>query len=289
MRILIVNDHSEISGVNTFIVTLITIAKRKYKNIDFWLFVPEIGRTSLSVKLDGLCTTVSVFPRTVKFDLILFNNDLQYLPTTVESRFIVHGLMYEGSIPRNKYNKVICFSKRAYNYIEHQNKILVNNGIDLKKFKSKKINREPEKILIFDTRNNHITNNIITEAVKDLPHYVKGAPFPPVWDIEKFLNKADISIAYGRCAIESMAVGLSTIIFGINGGEGVVTENNFYKFAETNFSGWNDKKIPLNFNGEAASKLREEILKYDRKSISRIRDLVREEYDMEKIIDKIIQ
>lgn len=57
------------------------------------------------------------------------------------------------------------------------------------------------------------------------------------WHVEKVINKHDLVISLGRGILEAIFCGRGAIVFGIHGGDGLVTPENIADIAACNFSG----------------------------------------------------
>lgn len=297
MKLLFVLTHTDLTGVNTFNYTVVKAIKSKYKdsvNID--VLLPYSKNSILSVKLSEYSNVIEQ-PLNKVYDNVYFNyesdNGLFDKYYTSKKFFFVHGLMCGNNIPTKKYDKVFCFGERSYNYIKAENKELIRNYIDCERFGFVEPNNVCEKILIHSSRDSQILVTPILAAAKEVNAYVSftGVNFlnkGKTWGIENQVYSSDMVVGYGRCLIESMAMGKAVLLFGVNGGEGVVSSSSFWRNAETNFSGWIDRKLKFDLDEKTIKDLYQEIIKYNVQDILSICDIVKEHFDINKNVDKIL-
>lgn len=87
--------------------------------------------------------------------------------------------------------------------------------------------RKPEYIKLVEECCTELNLNleIIGDAGKRVP------------DTRPYIEKADLCIALGRCAMESMSMGRNLIVFDYQGLEGFVSYDNYFDIRKKNFSG----------------------------------------------------
>lgn len=143
--------------------------------------------------------------------------------------------------------EIVVLSQKSKDYFDGlgYTTTLVKNAINMNRFKDKGYPTKLQKILIFDLRNNILYREKIMNLATLLPNVYVRSITVPTWDIEAEIDDADLVIGYGRSAIEAMATGKPTIIYGINGGDGMVLDSNKDDLAKTNFSGWSRRSLPL--------------------------------------------
>lgn len=301
MKLLFVHEHSELTGVSTFNYTLIEALLKKYKDIeiDFYTSGPWSIYLENLEKLLHFSGKIYMnsYPEK-EYDQIFFN----YI-TSFEKfkeykgikKMFIHGLMNYDYIPKNgMFEKIYVFGERAYNYIRcNSEKILIRNGVNIDRFNYlDNINYRPEKILISDGRNNNFTINLIQSAAKKTNSYVQTLGKDQYndklkWDVEEVIKTSDLVFAYGRSAIEAMAMGRPVIIYGINGGDGYLAKNNYKKMMETNLSGWSLRTFPEPMECKKEL-IEEEILKYSRIDGVINRQIVEEYFDINLYLEKIL-
>jgi hypothetical protein len=297
MRLLFILTHTDLTGVSTFNYTCVSALSKKYKDkikIDVLLPTKDC---MLSSKLQPYCNVITEITHN-NYDIVYFNyenNDgLFECFENSDKRFFVHGLMGANNIPVNKYDKVYCFGERSLDYIKSENKILIRNYIDCERFNLKnRINEWPEKILIHSSRDSQILLSPVIAAAGIINSFVSfsGSDFLnryKSWEVETKIQFSDMVVGYGRSLIEAMAMGKAALLFGVNGGEGIVTPKNFFLHATTNFSGWIDRKLKFDLTEECVEGLYHEMIKYNLKDIKGNYELVQDNFDIHKNLNKIL-
>lgn len=295
MRLLFILTHTDLTGVNTFNYTVIAAIKRKYRETTIDVILPN---SKGSILKNQLSEFVNIIDHTYhnKYDIIYFNyenNDGLFESLIGEKRFFVHGLMCENNIPKKKYDKVYCFGERSFGFIKADNKELIRNYIDCDRFKRIPSSYYLEKILIHSSRDSQIMLSPIISAAKAVNAYVSftGSDFlnkQKQWNVENDIISSNLVIAYGRCAIEAMATGRNVVIFGVNGGDGYVNESNFWDCAQTNFSGWSKHSLKFDLDSKTVNDLIIEFKKYNPKDAITNYELIRDNFDINKNINKFI-
>jgi hypothetical protein len=175
---------------------------------------------------------------------------------TAQYYFLTHSLDADNALPpypgqvSHLTFKPVCFGEKAETYLQdelgYETPIRLRNAIDLTRFDTlEAIPTVIRKILVFDVRNNAFYRDKVINLAGLLPGVYVRMVDVPTWAIEAEIEKADLVIAYGRSAIESMAMGKHTIIYGVNGGDGLVTAANFTELQKTNFSGYSVRNMPI--------------------------------------------
>ncbi|MEP0859895.1 MAG: glycosyltransferase [Ignavibacterium sp.] len=149
------------------------------------------------------------------------------------------------------------------------------------------INRLPKKLLVLSSKLNEEKKEIIDKACQKLKisvNYVgsMGKEVPQA-ELPDLINNSDIVISLGRGAIESMLCKRQVIVFDRDGGDGLITPDNFEFISYNNFSGRAYKK---HFNVE---ELMNEIKKYDPESSELLYNKVYYQHSVEIKIKYLIK
>ena len=102
-----------------------------------------------------------------------------------------------------------------------------------------------------------------------------GFPDRAVWNVEDYINDADIVIGLGRGALEAMACKRIVLVHDYNGGDGLITPHNLEALQRRNFSG-RTNRIAFDVEGLAS-----EIAAYNPDMVDAVFDLVRRDYDID--------
>jgi len=119
---------------------------------------------------------------------------------------------------------------------------IIRNLIDTDRFEAEtEINEELKNVLVIS---NYIQRKpeyieLINECCAELSLDLEiiGDAGKRVQDVRPYIEKADLCICLGRCALESMSMGRSVIVFDYQGLEGLVNLENYIEFRKKNFSG----------------------------------------------------
>lgn len=252
MRIVIVHKHSNYTGVSSFVYT---VAKHLCREMghEVYVIIPDQSNKRycqmLKTAVKGNLRTTWSGPA----DVFIFNyasDAYDYRGWAGKKVFVVHGLMEQEYVPPVGYvDSVICMSKRAYETVKAPNKLLINQPIDLDRFNCRKpINEELQKVLILDSRNATYYTAKVQAACAELGIYCQTVGKNTFadnrrFDVESVINTCDLVIGYGRSVYEAMACGRPVIVYGINGGDGYITADNFQINYESNCSGWGERKL----------------------------------------------
>ncbi len=165
--------------------------------------------------------------------------------------------------------------------------VIFRNIIDSQKFRQfEGIRQKPAKALILSNRIDKVHEDTIRSACDDLGISCKfvGQSYEIVeQDRLPFeMNEADIVFSLGRGIMEAMLCGRVPIVYDYCGGEGMVTPDNFHELKKYNFSGRLHKKQ------FSVQELKDEIKRYEPKSVNTLRELALGEYDAYNRINNLI-
>jgi glycosyltransferase involved in cell wall biosynthesis len=188
---------------------------------------------------------------------------------------------YQGEMPPETVNRHTVVSeeilKEANKFLLHPT--LIRNGINCEKFKPQtELRKDLTKVLL-------ITNHFpgIVDTVKEacqIYHCDFQHIGHPEWkfDVENYINSADLVISLGRGIYEAMACGRNCIVFDYNGADGFVTPEEIDKMKWFNCSGrlreekWNPERLA------------EEFLNYDPELGKELREIALKEYNIQHVI-----
>ncbi len=208
-----------------------------------------------------------------------------------KTKFFVHGLMTEDYKPVRKYDEVFVFSERANDFIDCDT-ILIRNYIDLDRFKFIGCSDRLRTILILDSRTGSALTPSVMLAAQRFRAFVQVIDGDPSgvglsWDIENVIRDADMVVGYGRSAYEAMAMGKSVLVYGTNGGDGLIKHTNFEKMMTANTSGWAMRAIPSPV-ARPVEHIVNEMDKYSSSDGTVNRQLAKKYLDMELYAERII-
>lgn len=308
MKILVTNNTlSWLGGSETAAYAIATELKKQGHNVS--AFSPSLGFVSDLLEKQGIRCYEDLEEE--KFDIVLkpkrdFNFDIihaqhnaitdyasKYLPN-IPMVYTCHGLIWKQEdrvCPEHppfhlkQVKKWVGVSEEVVAKIKEagHEATVIRNGIDLERFKPvKPLNEKIKKILV-------ITNwwgsesepaQILGDAIKDtgIEVLALGVNWSHQWDVEKVMNEVDLVISYGRGALEAMSCGRPVLIYGHNGNDGIVTKENYNEIRKNNFSG---RRFKEKWN---ASRLKEELEKYNPELGKDSRELIEKNHDIKDII-----
>jgi O-antigen biosynthesis protein len=117
---------------------------------------------------------------------------------------------------------------------------IVRNGIDLTRFSCKKpINRTLKSLLVLSNNSAAQQLNVIQQACEERGIQFRKIGFPAanVWNVEDYINEADLVVTLGRGVLEAAACKRIVVVYDYNGGDGLVTQDSFPLFRQKSFSG----------------------------------------------------
>ena len=211
--ILIANNQLlQIGGSETYTYTIIKEFIIRGFDVEYFTFM----RGDFSSRMEK---EIGVkFKTKNKYDLILANHN-----TCVEALmgfgFIIqtcHGIYPPLEQPSLCANFHVAISQEVQNHLAIKGfvSIIIMNGIDTSKFYSKKsINKELKNVISLcqsEDANKFIQSVCDTLGIK-FSYLNKNEN--PIWNVEDFINEADLVIGLGRSVYEAMACGRPVIIY----------------------------------------------------------------------------
>ena len=267
MRILFtLHDLQYSGGTETFTYSI--IKEFLGNNHEIFLYSTRIGTVSEKYIDLGVHVTDNLNDLPEHVDIIHAQHraeaiTIYYKYPSTPMIFTSHGIIpwQEKPISIPSIFKYVAVSEEVQNYlienfeIKNDKTCIIRNGIDQSRFRpSVKINEQPQKLLLLSNRYTENVKNVLEEvALKmDMKFKIIGQSQNNVWNVEKEILESDIVVSLGRGILEAMSCGRLPIVFDYNGGDGIVTENNYYLFRKKNFSG---RFCNINFTAEQIIKL----------------------------------
>jgi glycosyltransferase involved in cell wall biosynthesis len=164
--------------------------------------------------------------------------------------------------------------------------LVIPNGIDLTRFHPRKpIEPVPRRALIISNNMPDAQRQVIRGACErlDIELTLLGGVGKPVWNVEDYINEADIVFSLGRGALEAMACARAVIVCGYSGADGLVTPENFHALREKNFSGRSRRSQ----YGEPD--VIGEIKRYDPSVAGRLRDYVENDHNIQTVARRYLK
>jgi glycosyltransferase involved in cell wall biosynthesis len=168
---------------------------------------------------------------------------------------------------------------------------VVPNFVDLTRFSpANRINERPRRVLLMSNYfQDAETLRQACELAGGLELNWIGEKSTPVWEVEKYIEQADIVVTLGQGALQAMAMGRAVIVAGTVSSDGIVTPANFEDMTAVNFNGHLRKFFGTGHSRPmSAEELAGEIKKYDRESAEALMDRVREEFNVSRVADNLL-
>lgn len=299
MKILMTN-HQLMGYAGTEVFTY-TVAKLLIqKGHEVTVYSPFLGETS---KLFGEIG-VRVFDTTADlpddFDLAHIHHNV----TAYEIRqrypnlpiiYVVHGIKHPlEHLPAT--DLAVSFwlstSNGIYNHmlnsgIPADKVMLLRNPVDEDKFTpGEPLPETPRKALMISNKVDERTENIIREACSSLGISIQfiGSRFHtvPNEQIPGLIRQHEIVFSLGRGVIETMFCERVPIVFDAEGGDGMVTPENFGEIIKHNFS---SRRYKLQFT---AAELADEIRKYKPEFGAQLRELALQQFSADSQVERLI-
>jgi hypothetical protein len=274
-KILIATSHNRLTGVTTFNYTLLNRLLELNNQVEVYISELESDASLVEEKFIALTKTFIYKEQPPNdYDVIIFSDSRtqdRFKNYKAYKIFVVHGLMEDYFIPTiTQTDKILCISKFGAEYYKKMYPILVDieffpNIIDTTRFNiTKPINTKLTSMLILDSRSGH---NYLDKfkAIGDkhgirVEGLIAKDTTTNIWNVEEVINEFDLVIGYGRSLYEAMACGRVAMVYGINGGDGYITKDNFNASFDRNCSGWGIRSLPKDCPIEM---LEAEVLKYN--------------------------
>ena len=253
MRILVGNNAlAAIGGSETYTYTIVEELVRR--NHDVSCIAPRIkGIVAWKIKELG----VPVYNRPIKqeFDLILMSHSTSIGMIKGCKGFKVqtcHGIYPRVEQPVAGMDAYVAISEEVKHHLSTKGyeSTLITNGVNCGRFSAK---RDISDSLgsILSLSHNKIVNDFLVEICDELGHnlVLRNKFHKPKWNIEDYIDQADLVVSLGRGCYESMAMGRNVIIYDNRKyshqgsiGDGFVTLENIGKYLQNNCSGRYSKR-----------------------------------------------
>ncbi|MBN1445117.1 MAG: glycosyltransferase [Candidatus Omnitrophica bacterium] len=256
MKILLTNYRLTMLGGSELFTW--DIARELAKNNEVFIYSPFCGDVAQKMQKSGLIVIDNLGKiKSEKPDIIHAHHNIPALQARhffpeVPMIFLSHGI-----IPFLETPPSIDINIQMYLAVSEEVKLnlisknipaekirIFRNFADTEKFRPiTPINEKLKKVLIIASHVDGKTLNLIKKTCRklNLKLDVIGKTAKCVWDVEKYINNADLVVALGRSAIEAMSCGRVVMVYGnsagVIGGDGIITEDNVEELEKNNFSG----------------------------------------------------
>ena len=246
MKILITNHWlNKLGGSETFTYTLAGALIRKGHKVELFTQIP--GMVSHRISNDFNIPKIND-PQTRTYDLILANHNTcvqACYPSKGKIIQTCHGTTPKLEQPSSLADMHVSISEEVSEYIGSMgfHSTIIRNGIDCTRFKPIKELNKRIKVILSLTHNEEL--NMLLRSLLAV-HNIRLISFNkfknPVWDIENYINGADMVISLGRGAYEAMACGRPVLVldkrpYQAQMGDGLISMKNVDIAIRNNLSG----------------------------------------------------
>jgi CheY-like chemotaxis protein len=297
VKILIVNhtlDHY--AGSETFTYALACELKRIHHEVI--CFSPRLGR--LADRLREADVPVTDDLAVVPDDIDVIHAHHRHESALAFARFpdkpmilVCHGILPWQEQPlRSQLNvhRYVAVSEEVREGLARRYRLdsrhipVVRNGIDLRRFFSRApIRPRPRRALVLSNYMPESQRALIRRVCAELGIALNEAGRARAqWAVEEEINQADLVFGLGRSALEALACKRSVIVFDYNGGDGLVTPENFPLLRLRNLSGRTHRR---QYTEES---LRAEIERYDPSTADPLYEMIRLDHDVRRLAQRYV-
>jgi len=269
MKILLTtNKLNNYSGMRRWVYT---VAKELSKEHEVSVASFEDGL--MTEKIKPFARVLNIKEMSEEFDLaIVGQNDCVPFVKAKKKIFISHGTTLPSEVPPEKDYILVAVSEEVRDYYKRNAKVILN-PVDIETFSSNRESSHSIKNVLF------VSSYASTDILRQVC-YEEGLNYLQIkneWNIEIFMNWADMVFSTARGCYEAMSCAKEVIIFndrepdGIPLAEGFVRER-YYEVISHNCSGRKErivydkefikKEILAKYSEEGGSKNREIIMKH---------------------------
>ncbi len=162
---------------------------------------------------------------------------------------------------------------------------VVPNFVDLARFTAHRtLEVKPRRVLLLT--NYFKPEGLIEEACKvagGLELKAIGAQSESVWNVEDYIDWADVVVTSARGALQAMAMGRAVVVYRPTGSDGLLTPANFETCLYHNFSG---RAFGKQFD---ATTMAEQLTSYNTGEVRQLQYRVRSEFSLSRIAESLLQ
>lgn len=300
LKILISSHHLE-KYQGTELYTLLLARKLKKLGHEVFVYSRYIGklRNEFDENLIPIVENIEAL-KNYKFDFahvhhninaLEVRNSFKDLPIVFVSHGIIPFLEQPPAIELG-ISKYIAISEEVFDNlvskgVDKNNIVIIRNPIDEDYFYSQSlINQVPKNALIISNKIDKKRTGIIQLACEKLNINLNiiGGSYGnfKTEKVREYINNADIVFTLGRGVLESIFCERVVIIFDYQGGDGIVTEDNFEELMSCNFSG---RKYRIEYDVES---LISEIKKFKQVDVKKVKEKALKYFSSKVVVDKLL-
>jgi len=227
-----------------------------------------------------------------EYDIAIINNNACILraPKSAYKIFISNGVIPLSEHPIEGMDRYVAVSEEVKHTLRSlgYDSVIIRNGIDCERFKStSKIKKKLKNVLLISNKQNPHSKEflVIDEVCRKMKLHlaVCGLQFgTSTWEVEEFINQADLVITLGRGVYEAMACERNVLIADYQEMDGLVDDDVYYEARKHNCSG-------RRFHHEINLKnITERFDRYDLKHGKRNRQLILKDNNITKTVENYL-
>lgn len=273
MKILLTNNClGSFCGTESWIYAM---AKELSKKHQVTVFSPSLGN-EVTKKIREVCDVIQFYKG--EYDLAIVNHTTTWekLPEDLPKIFTSHSKIY--AIEQPPYKDYVGVTEAIGG-------VIIRNGIDCERFKPTSVNEKLKNVLLLSNPMYSGGVEFVKKAIGDLNLIVIERQ---TFDIEEYINQADLVISLSRGALESMACGKNVIYGDYRKGwmnefrmTGMINQDNFEEFKRGEMV---EKLKPV-----TAFELKRELEKYSPKRGEWLREQVIKDFNIEKTAEQYLR
>jgi GT2 family glycosyltransferase/glycosyltransferase involved in cell wall biosynthesis len=300
LKILISSHHLE-NYQGTELYTLLLARKLKKLGHEVFVYSRYIGklRNEFDESLIPIVENIEAL-KNHKFDIahvhhninaLEVRNSFKDLPIVFVSHGIIPFLEQPPAIELG-ISKYIAISEEVFDNlvscgVDKNNIVIIRNPIDEDYFYPQSlINQVPKNALIISNKIDKQRIETIKSACEKLDINLKiiGGSYGNLKTekVREYINNSDIVFTLGRGVLESIFCERVVIIFDYQGGDGIVTEDNFEELMSCNFSG---RKYRIEYDVES---LTNEIKKFNQVDVKKVKEKALKYFSSKVVVDKLL-
>jgi hypothetical protein len=290
MKILVTNNtFGNLGGSETYAFALIMELARR-EGIEVHAFSKTLGYVADRLRERNI-TVVNQITQDYDFVFASHNTTVPFLKNITGKKVMTcHGIYPVPEQPVPGMDKYVAISQEVKNHLANKGfaSTVIYNGVDCNRFRPMRpINMQLKSVLSLSQSQplNDLLKTICSE--RGLKFISLNKFTNPVFNVEHYINEADLVISLGRGCYEAMACGRNVLVLDKRPyidkpplGDGMVNEGNINAFMSHNCSGRHSNKVFIK------ETIVNELKNYNNKNGEWAREFALKEFNIVKQVDK---
>lgn len=300
MHLLFTNNTLQgLAGSELYVYEMALEMQRRGHRVSCFTLAPGLISAKLREKGVTVATTLAELEALPPVDLIHAHHRLEarlaaalfpLTPLVYASLGPFHPLEQAGP-DRGIFTRYIAISRDVKDKMTWAQQIpaakisVVPNFVDLSRFTARRpLAEKPRRVLLLT--NYFKTEGLLEEACRlagDLELKAIGAQAESVWNVEDYIDWADVVVTSARGALQALAMGRAVVVYRPTGSDGLLTPANFETSLNHNFSGRAFGKL------FEAPTMAEQLTAYDPGEVRQLQERVRAEFSLTRVAGSLLQ